>query len=341
MPGGFITISQYGELPPLKSGMPISYFNFPDSIYYNTTALNQLRIFQIVMKKAPLEKAIMVSSSTIPECLAIVAISLWRRSRQPVVILFGDMFGGKSRVKRWVLQRLIGLMDRTVDGYIVQSTEEQSLFPKLWGVDPSKMRVSLFGYTFHDDTINDAEIKQGDYIFAGGNTQRDYHTLLEVARRMPEHRFVFATYLLQGRADIPPNVTAEPVSKERYQQLMEQAGLVITPIQRGLMRASGQQTYLNAMRLGKISIVNEKGVLGVHDYIEHGKTGILVEGTPESYIEALKWVYDPQNADQVKRICTEAQRVAKERFTYGHFLRGVSAAVDDIIRTSTKPILKA
>jgi glycosyltransferase involved in cell wall biosynthesis len=341
MPNGFITIDQYGELPTLKSGMPTSYFEFPDDIYDSDSILDQVRVFWIILRMARSEKVVMVSSSSIPECLAAAALSIWRRSCQPAVILFGDMFSGKSRLKRWLLRALLKILDRVVDGYIVQSTDELTVFPRMWGVDASKMYVTLFGYTFHEKNIDDAKIRQGEYIFAGGNSQRDYDTLLEVARRMPERKFVFATRLLAGRDDIPPNVTAEPVSKERYQQLMQQSGLVITAIKRGLSRAVGQQTYLNAMRLGKISIVNEQDVLGVRDYIEHGKTGILVKGTPESYIEALRWVFDRQNAGEVQRICRDAQHVVMQRFSYDQFLQRLSAAVDKVIRASNKPILKA
>jgi glycosyltransferase involved in cell wall biosynthesis len=340
MPNGFITIDQYGKLPALRSGMPTSYFEFPDDIYESNSLLDQVRVFWIILKMARSEKVVMLSSSSIAECLAAAAFSTWRRSSQPIVILFGDMFSGRSRLKRWLLRVLLKVLDRAVDGYIVQSTDELTVFPRMWGVDASKVYAALFGYTFDEDSIDDAKIREGEYIFAGGNSQRDYDTLLEVARRMPERQFVFATRLLLGRDDIPPNVTAEPVSEERYQQLMQQSGPVITAINRGLSRAVGQQTYLNAMRLGKISIVNEQDVLGVRDYIEHGKTGILVQGTPESYVEALRWVFDRQNTGEVQRICRDAQYVVKQRFSYDHFLQRLSAAVDKIIYASHKPILK-
>lgn len=336
---GFIATSEYGTLPALACGIETTYFPEHVTACRKKPLRNGARALLHILRQARQKQVIMLSSSTLVECLAIARMGTWSREQQPVVILFGDMFGGKSRLKRMAMRLLIKVMDRAVDGYIVQSTDDQRTFPRTWKVNPDKMHVALFGYTFDDSEIRDADIRTGDYIFAGGNSQRDYDTLLEVARQMPEQRFILATWKLAGRRDIPANVIAESVSQERFQHLMGQSRLVVTSIRRGLLRAVGQQTYLNAMRLGKLSIVNERDVLGLQDYIVHGQTGLLVDGSPESYVAAIRWALDPQHTEQVQRICIEAQRVVQADFSYAHFLQRLSAAANTIILSSSKPVL--
>lgn len=336
---GFIATSEYGTFPALACGMETTYFYDYDTACKEKPLRNGARALLHILRQARQKQVVMLSSSTLVECLAIARMGTWPRSQQPVVILFGDMFGGKSRLKRLVMRLLIKVMDRAVDGYIVQSTDDQRIFSRTWKINPRKVHVALFGYTFHDSEIRDSDIRTGDYIFAGGNSQRDYDTLVEVARQMPEQRFIFATWKLQGRHDIPANVIAEPVPRKQYLRLMAESRLVVTAIRRGLLRAVGQQTYLNAMRLGKLSIVNKRDVLGLQDYIVHGQTGLLVDGSPQSYVAAIRWALDPQNAEQVQKICLAAQRVVQADFSYEHFLQRLSAAANTIILSSSKPVL--
>lgn len=339
MRNGFIATSEYGILPALACGMETTYFYDYDTACKQKPLRNGARALLHILRQARQKQVVMLSSSTLVECLAIARMGTWPREQQPIVILFGDMFAGKKRLKRLGMRLLIRLMDRAVDGYIVQSTDDQRIFPHTWKVNPDKVHVALFGYTFHDSDIHEARIRTGDYIFAGGNSQRDYDTLVEVARQMPDQQFIFATRTLQGRRDIPANVIAEPVPHKQYLRLMEQSRLVVTAIRRGLLRAVGQQTYLNAMRLGKLSIVNERDVLGLQDYIVHGQTGLLVDGSPESYAAAIRWALDSQNAEQVQRICLEARHVVQANFSYAHFLERLSVAANTIILSSSKPVL--
>jgi glycosyltransferase involved in cell wall biosynthesis len=80
----------------------------------------------------------------------------------------------------------------------------------------------------------------------------------------------------------------------------------------GTKRASGQQTYLNAMALGKLVIVND--AFGVRDYVRHRENGLIVTGSPDSYVEALRWAFDPANASEVERIIAQARDDALQRF---------------------------
>jgi glycosyltransferase involved in cell wall biosynthesis len=49
--------------------------------------------------------------------------------------------------------------------------------------------------------------------------------------------------------------------------------MVVVPLKGGLLHSGGQQTYLNAMRMGKPVIVCSPAA---GDYIEHWKTGVVL-----------------------------------------------------------------
>jgi glycosyltransferase involved in cell wall biosynthesis len=169
----------------------------------------------------------------------------------------------------------------------------------------------------------------GNHIFAGGNSHRDYESLIEVAKQMPELNFVIATKHLEGRTDLPRNVIARPVSHHEFMELMLSAAAVIVPIRKGLHRAVGQQTYLNAMWLGKPTIVND--VFGVHDHIQNGETGLIVDGSSESYKEALEWVFSPANQDSLSRLCENAQIAVREKYSVHNYVDQLLAVIDTAI----------
>jgi glycosyltransferase involved in cell wall biosynthesis len=55
---------------------------------------------------------------------------------------------------------------------------------------------------------------------------------------------------------------------------MAGARLVVLPLKGGLLHSGGQQTYLNAMALGKPVIVADD--CGADEYIMHNVTGIVL-----------------------------------------------------------------
>ena len=216
---------------------------------------------------------------------------------------------------RGKLQRLVvRLADRAITLYVVQSSAELTLFPQTWDVSPRKMRLCLYFATFNERDLM-APPPVGDYVFAGGNSHRVYEPLIAAARQFPERSFILATNRLQGVA-LPPNVSARPVPHHEFVALMRGAAAVVVPLRQGLRRAVGQQTYLNAMWLGKPTIVTD--VLGVRDHIVDGETALVVDGSAAGYVTALQQVLDPVNAGETARMCAAAQAAVINQFTFAH-----------------------
>jgi glycosyltransferase involved in cell wall biosynthesis len=264
--------------------------------------------------------------------VAAALISLLPRRYRPHLVLMGAMWNQNSGIRDRVDRFILSFANRAIQRYIVQSREELTVFPETWHIDPGKVRYCHYFYTLIDSELEYEAYSDEIYIFAGGNAHRDYEPLLEAARRMPDHKFIVASRL--HFPDVSSNVIIESVPHEQFVRLMIGASVVVTPIKSGLSRAAGQQTYLNAMRLGKVSIVNGNDIFGVREYIEHGKNGLIVDGTPEGYVAAFEWVFDPANRAAVEAMQLAAKQHVQDTFTYENHVACIVEIIDELLETA-------
>lgn len=279
---------------------------------------DELRMFWRILHLARRERLWLLRSSwgrTNPDVLAAAIIGLWPRRRRPTIVLQGCMWQPDPGL-RGALQRLVvRLADRAITLYVVQSSEEMTLFPQTWGISPQKTRRCLYFATFTERDLAHPPPPPGDYVFAGGNSHRVYEPLLAAARHFPERSFILATNRLQG-TPLPPNVTARPVPHREFVALMQGAAAVVVPLRQGMRRAVGQQTYLNSMWLGKPTIVTDG--LAVRDHVADGETALVVDGSAAGYVAALRRVLDPANAAETARMGHAARAAVVNQFTFPH-----------------------
>lgn len=292
---------------------------------------DEIQLFARVLQAARREPTLLLFSSRgrfKPELLAAIAIGFWPRRWRPHIVLYGEMYEPNAGLQGWIERRLVRLADRAIDRYAVHSSAECDTFAATWNIDCHKMRVSHVFYPDAHRIAVPSDRRRGAHIFAGGNSFRDYNSLIEAARRMPDHQFVISTNRLEGRADLPPNVAAKMVGHEQFVELMETAAVVVVPLQLGLRRGAGMMTYLEAMALGKLTIVSDS--IAVREYITDGETGLIVDGSPEGYVHAIQWALDPSNQAQVDRICRQAQAAVLQRFTVSNYVAEILAIIDEV-----------
>jgi glycosyltransferase involved in cell wall biosynthesis len=229
-----------------------------------------------------------------------------------------------------LLERIVmKVADRAIHRYIVYTAADRSIFSKMWGIDAKKVReCPVFAhYSFFGSALEPVAVD--NYVFAGGESFRNFEPLIVAAARLPQYRFVFATSLLKGRTDLPDNVTLISPRFDEFMQVLRSARVVVIPLLQNMHRSAGAATYMNAMWLKKPVIVTE--AVGVREYVEDKKTGLVVDGTPEGYIEALRWMLDPKNAAAVEHLCEEAHRVVASQFTVEHHVTRLLALIDEAI----------
>jgi glycosyltransferase involved in cell wall biosynthesis len=210
---------------------------------------------------------------------------------------------------------VISLIDGPHMRYAVLSTKEVETFPEVWGVDPSRVVFQPFPNTLHE--YRSMETRDDGYIFAGGNSVRNFG-LLESALVGTNIPTRIATKW-QPTLNLP-NLEVGPTSHDDYMSLLANSHAVVVPLRQSV-RSAGQQSYLNAMGLGKPVIVTEAP--GVRDYIIDGVTGIIVRPDVNALRAAILHVMDPANADFYAEMGKRAREDVFNRFTEEHFRHGL------------------
>lgn len=269
----------------------------------------------------------------------IAAGVVGRQSRVPIVLDDCEWEVGSAALQRLTARLLPGRATtgkdigfaglartaiRAIDSprtvYCVLSTEGLQMFPRTWDVDPARVAFVPWHVSASADEIW-APVSHDGPVFAGGDSMRDYGPMVEAARRLPDVRFTIASQQLVGAPTdtLPPNVTTGWVAHERFIELLQTASVVIVPLAESEVRSAGQQTYLNAMAMGKTVIVTEAP--GVRDHLDAGLSALVVPpGDPEALARTIGWALDPVNREAVDAIRCRA-RQARERFTYDNHLR--------------------
>lgn len=306
--------------------------------------LDELHMFCRILSLAFQEPVLLLRSSwgrTNPDVLAAAVISIWPKRFRPLIILKGCMWEPKTGFSGLLQKLIIKMADRAIVCYSVQSSEELIIFSENWGIDPNKLRLCLYFFTFTQEDIilppEESTRNRGTFIFAGGNSHRDYEALLKAADCLPEYQFFLATNRLKDRT-VPSNVTAKPVPHQEFVRLMQEATAVVVPLQPGMHRAVGQQTYLNAMWLGKPTIISQ--ALGVHDHVRHGKHALIVDNEPESIKDAIHWIFNPDNQQAVDNMRQEATNVVNSKFRFEDHVTCLLKAIEETIFTYKPELLE-
>jgi glycosyltransferase involved in cell wall biosynthesis len=194
-----------------------------------------------------------------------------------------------SRLKAWFKGLRIRLAARSVRCFAVWASHEVEDFARAFGLPRHQLEYVPYHHTLHDYTY---EIRDDGYVFAGGNSDRDYRTLVEAVRGLDIPTWIALTQrdLLAG-VEVPPHVRVEATTAEGFRQAMAGAKLIVVPMQKGTLRSGGQQTCLNAMLLGKPTIA--VGRRWAVDFITDGEDGLIVDYEDTQGLQkAIRWLLD-------------------------------------------------
>lgn len=225
--------------------------------------------------------------------------SLLPFGRRPHVLVDCYWYLPRSRWGQWLRSLRIRWAARSAERFVVWASHEVEDYASAFGVPPEKFLYVPFHTTldFYEFTVRD-----DGYVFAGGDSVRDYPTLVEAVRPLDVPLWIATTrpQQLQG-ITIPAHVRVEATSAGGFRHAMGAAKLVVVPMQGGLLRSGGQQTCLNAMWMGKPTIA--VGRRWATDLMEDGVHGLIVDyGDVAGLRRALQWVFDnPEKAAEMAR----------------------------------------
>ncbi len=234
----------------------------------------------------------------------VALLSAFIPRRVPILMIDCLWYEPRSRLKLWLKRLQFRLQARTVRKFVVWASHEVKDYARMFQLPEEKFEYIPFHHTLEGF---DFVAGNGDYIFSGGDGNRDYRCLIDAVRGL-DVKVRIATRLRDWNegADIPPGVEAGGVTPEDFRKLMAGAKMVVLPMRGGFLHSGGQQTFLNAMAMGKpVVVADDKGA---RDYIDSGNDGIVVpSGDVEAMRSAIKSLLDdPEYAHQMGARAREA-----------------------------------
>jgi glycosyltransferase involved in cell wall biosynthesis len=168
--------------------------------------------------------------------------------------------------------------------------------------------------------------KAGSYLYSVGLSYRDYHTLMEAAKKTSRPFVVVTTDAFLKELTIPENVTIyRNTFGNAALELMKESAAVIFPLEKTFSPA-GLTAMINAMCYGKPVIATRS--MATEEYIKHGETGLLVAWKdPDAIVDAVNTIFaDPENANAMGRR-------ARQTVLQNHSLENYLKKITDLIQS--------
>jgi len=297
----------------------------------DSTGLSFPGMVRSLIRESRSYSALVLNGSGSPYDQMFAAALVARRRRPPIVMFADCVWGLGGSAKRLLVRSALRALDGPDVHYCVHSHAQRERFPALWGLDAERVHVTRYYYTLSEEELAQPTTRNGS-VFAGGDSHRDYGPLIEAAREVTAPLLI-ATSRLSGaeRARLPDNVRAPGrLPHDRYVDQMRNASVVVVALESRDDRSAGEQTYLNAMVLGKPVIVVD--TMGVREYVSDGETGLVVPGRdPAALAAALTWTLDPSNETAVARMTERARAVAFGQYGPDHYVAGLLGALDEVL----------
>lgn len=207
-------------------------------------------------------------------------------------------------------KRFIRNAIRDVDRFVCFSSVEKDRYSDYFDIPADKidnLRWSVAEPAFDRSAL---PIEQPPYICAVGGEGRDYATLVDAMRRLPNRRLaIVARPANVNGLDIPSNVSVRTnIPLEEVWNLIAHAELMVLPLH-DTQVPCGHTTLITAMQLETPSIVTES--VAMTDYITDETTGLVCPPLdPETLAHTIERLW--QDEALAKRLTQSARTFATE-----------------------------
>ena len=202
-------------------------------------------------------------------------------------------------VRSWMSARVKGMLFRQVDLFINYFRDARGLETE-YGVTADRTAFVAFKANLWSHRASVAH-PRGDYVLCFGRSLRDFDTFFSAVERVGFPAVIVdprvsrpwdhGSRLTRSLETLPSNVSVRDHDMSDQQQvaLIREARLVVVPIVRGSIVASGISTILNGMALGKCVIASEG--IGVSDVFDGELLTVPVE-QPEALANTIARAWD-------------------------------------------------
>ena len=229
-------------------------------------------------------------------------------------------------LRRLIFAVRLFLLRSGVDGFFVLSSDEVRSYHEILGIDRHKLHFTPYKYN-SENYLERMETAEGDFVYSGGDSIRDYPTLFEAVRPLPV-RVRILTHQTFPDGSVPRNVEIVENSDtaEEFYEPLARSMFAVIPILDDHLRSSGQGTYLGAMVLGKAVIVSDTP--GARDLIQDGTTGLLYRpGDALDLRSAMERLLS--DGELRRRIGEQGRRAVLGHYTHSRYWRHIFQIMAD------------
>ncbi|GAB6036595.1 hypothetical protein JCM15519_11540 [Fundidesulfovibrio butyratiphilus] len=185
---------------------------------------------------------------------------------------------------------LVRLAVPGMDALLTTSSEECRLYSAIFGIESWRFR-------FYPDTAGgaymawDKTLPEGDYVFAYGNSDRDFDTLMRAAPNIKAPVVVLSqTYKPSGPLPPSARLITRRVPQEELITLIAKARAVVIPL-KDYYVAAGQNAMLEVLALSRPLVVTRN--VTVVEHARHEKDALIVPAKdPEAMAQAVNRLLD-------------------------------------------------
>ena len=199
---------------------------------------------------------------------------------------------------------------RRIDRFVCFSSIERKRYSEYFDIPEDKIDSLPWsvGEPGFDPSV--PSIEQPPYLCAIGGEGRDYATLVEAMRRLPDHRLVIVARPANVEVlDLPSNVSVRTnIPLADVWNITAHAKLMVLPLH-DTQVPCGHGTLIMAMQLETPSIVTESA--GMVDYVSDESTGLICPpGDPEAMARTIRRLWDDETL--ATRLARNGQTFATE-----------------------------
>ncbi len=199
------------------------------------------------------------------------------------VALFGRLFSAKAKhiafsfnftdLPTGLSHRLMASAFRHVDRFVVFSSAEKSLYSEYFGIDPERIDVLPWAMKL-PDIRPETPLIDGDYICAMGGEGRDYRTLVEACRMLPDIPVVMAVRPENiAGMELPVHLKAHTnLPSPQFWNIVRFSRFVVIPL-RDETTNCGHISIVGSMLFGKPVVSTLSS--GTQEYVQHGRNALV------------------------------------------------------------------
>lgn len=288
-------------------------------VYQNIYKL--LRVLKI-WKNCRKDSVIMSMDDTASAVFCAVFLNLLGCKHTVILLNMIDNLSGNS-MKTYLYKKAFKNM------YASCSNEDiLNLYSARFNIDKQRLFLLQDCYSNWGQAILEKKepTSQGDYIFSGGSSHRDWHLFVEVAKKMPYQKFVGVAR--KGHfniVELPENLTMYfDIESTKFSEFLRNCKFVFLPID---IKTQGGQIVIFQAGLYKKAVVSTETV-AVRVYIEDGVNGELVAFKDvDNAVEKLTSLTKDQ--ERIDRYSRELFKTIVE-FSPENFIKKLMAFIEKI-----------